>query len=191
MARLLQATYQDERPENVGNWTRMDDYDSNYGSIWKDSAGKYTLIVRGTKINFKDIFSDMQIAAGRQSLSDDALVQSMRKFNHDHPGVQMSVAAHSLGTQLLFNGMKAEPLNGLDDVYFFNPASSPFQDSSAVRDIVDSDLNIQYFLNTSDVVSNYFSQKMTAEEIDAHVKYGRFAKSPLAAHGVAQWVEDF
>ena len=32
---------------------------------------------------------------------------------------------------------------------------------------------------------------MTSDEIDAHVKYGRFAKSPLAAHGVAQWVEDF
>ena len=191
MAKLLQATYQDKRPENVDDWTRIDDYDSNYGSIWKNPSGQYTLVVRGTKLHFRDIFSDMQIAAGRQSLSDDSLVDSMRKFNKDHPGVNMSVAAHSLGTQLAFNGMLAEKMEGLKDVYFFNPASSPFQDKSAVRDIVDSSYNVKYFLNTSDVVSNYFSQNMTSDEIDAHVKYGRFARSPLAAHGVAQWVEDY
>jgi hypothetical protein len=191
IAQLLQATYQDKRYENVGNWTRMDDYDSEYGSIWKNPSGKYMLTVRGTKLHFKDIFSDMQIAAGEKSLTDDDLVRSMRRFNKDHPRVQISVAGHSLGTQLAWNGMQAEKLEGLEDVYLFNPASSPFQDKSAVRDIVDSDYNVKYFLNTSDVVSNYFSQNMTPEEIDAHVKYGRFAKSPLAAHGLAQWVEDY
>jgi lipid-binding SYLF domain-containing protein len=129
----------------------------------------------------------MKIAAGSQGQSDDALIESMKEFNKLHPGANLSVAAHSLGTQLAWNGLKAEKMEGVKDLYLFNPASSPFQDKSSVRDLVDSDYNTRYFLNTSDVVSNYFSQQMTPTEIDSTVSYGPFARNPLSAHGLDQW----
>jgi len=191
MAKLVSATYQDKRLENVGQWTRIDDYDSRYGSIWRNPQGKYVLSVRGTKMNMRDIWKDMKIAAGSGSQRDDQLVKSIRKFNQDHPNARMSVAAHSLGTQLVMNGMKEAPINGRD-VYLFNPASSPFQNKKIIRDIIDTpDKNIQFFLNKGDVVSNYFSQNMTQDEIENKVFYGKFSRSPVSSHVLAQWVESY
>jgi hypothetical protein len=189
MAMLIQATYQKDRTEHLKNWTRIPELDSLYGSFWRNPAGKYVLSVRGTKLHWRDIFSDMKIAGGSQGQSDDSLIDSMKLFNKLHPGANLSVAAHSLGTQLAWNGMKAEKMEGVKDLYFFNPASSPFQDKSAVRDIVDSPYNTRLFLNTSDVVSNYFSQNMSPTEIDTTVSYGPFARNPLSAHGLSQWTE--
>lgn len=191
MAQLVQATYQNKRLETVGQWTRIDDYDSRYGSIWKNPQGKYVLSVRGTKLNMRDIWKDMKIAAGSGSQRDDELVKSLRKFNQDHPNARMSIAAHSLGTQIAMNGIKEVPVNGRD-VYLFNPASSPFQNKQIIRDIIETpDKNIQYFLNKGDVVSNYFSQNMTQDEINEKVFYGKFSRSPVSSHVLAQWVETY
>jgi hypothetical protein len=131
----------------------------------------------------------MKIAGGSQGQSDDSLIESMKQFNELHPNANLSVAAHSLGTQLAWNGMKAEKMEGVKDLYLFNPASSPFQEKTAVREIADSGYNTRYFLNTSDVVSNYFSQQLTPQEIDATVSYGPFSRNPLSAHGLSQWVD--
>jgi hypothetical protein len=191
MAKLLQATYQKDRPETMGGYTRMDDYDSEYGSIWRGPTGKYVLSVRGSALSWKDIFSDIKIAGGSGSQSDDALVETLRSFNTAHPDNKLSVAAHSLGTMLAYNGLEATKSN-VDDLYLFNPASSPFQDKQIVRDVVENtSYNTKYYLNTGDVVSNYFGQLMTPQEISSSVSYGRYAKSPLASHGLAQWVEEY
>jgi hypothetical protein len=189
MAKLVQATYQDHRAEHMQDWTRIPELDSLYGSFWRNPEGKYVLSVRGTKLHWKDIFSDMKIAGGSQGQSDDSLIDSMKKFNELHPQANLSVAAHSLGSQLVWNGMKAEKIEGVKDLYLFNPASSPFQDEKSVRDIADSDYNTRYFLNTSDVVSNLFSQRLTPQEIDATVSYGPFSRNPLSAHSLSQWAD--
>ena len=189
VARLLQGTYQDTRPETVSNWSRIDNLDSEYGSYWTDSRGRYILTIRGTKLKVKDIVSDMKIASGSQSISDGSLEESMRKFKQEFPNQKLMVAGHSLGTHLAWNGLKNEKMN-VDDLYWFNPASSPFQDKSVVRDVADSNYKVKYFLNTGDVVSNYFSQNLTKQEIEDSAIYGKFSRSPLASHGLSQWVEE-
>jgi hypothetical protein len=191
MAKLLQATYQKNRPETMGRWTRIDDYDSEYGSIWRGPTGSYVLSVRGTKLHWKDIFRDIKIAGGSGAQSDDDLVRTLHKFNTDHPDNKLSVAAHSLGTQLAYNGLKAAKTN-VDNLFMFNPASSPFQEKQVVREIVENtDYNTKYYLNSGDVVSNYFSQLMSPSEISSSVSYARYSRSPLSAHGLAQWVEEY
>ena len=60
-AKLVDATYETHRPEMVGSWVRIDDYDSRYGAIWKNPEGKYLLCVRGTKGNLRDIWKDFRI----------------------------------------------------------------------------------------------------------------------------------
>ena len=190
MAKLVQGVYKQKRPETIGNWTRIDDLDSRYGSFWKNPAGEYTLAVRGTKLNFRDIWKDIKIAAGSKSQRDDDLVKTLRQFNQLHPGAKLNVAGHSLGTMLATNALKEVEMPGHKDVYLYNP--SPFQSKEAVRDIQENkDWNVQYHLNKSDIVSNYFSQQLSQEEIDRHVFYGKFAKSPLASHGLTQWVESY
>jgi hypothetical protein len=192
MAKLVQGTYKGKRPEEISGWTRIDDLDSRYGSFWKNAAGEYTLSVRGTKLNFRDIWADIKIAAGSKSQRDDDLVKSLREFNELHPGAKLNVAGHSLGTMLATNALKEVDLPGQKDVYLYNPASSPFQSKEAVRDIQDnSDWNVQYHLNRNDIVSNYFSQQLSQDERDKHVFYGRFSRSPLSSHGLAQWVESY
>ena len=192
MAKLVQGVYKGKRPESIGNWTRMDDLDTRYGSFFKNKAGEYTLAVRGTKLNFRDIFKDLKIAAGSKSQRDDDLVKSLRKFNEIHPGAKLNIAGHSLGTMLATNALKEVDLPGQKEVFLYNPASSPFQAASAVRDIQENkDWNVQYHLNRNDIVSNYFGQQLSQEERDKHVFYGRFSRSPLASHGLAQWVESY
>ena len=192
MAKLVQATYQKKRPEVVGNWVRVDDYDSRYGSIYKNQAGEYTLAVRGTKLNFRDIFKDLKIAAGSTSQRDDQLVDSLRRFNQQHPGVKLNVAGHSLGTMLATNALTEVDIPGQKEVYLFNPASSPFQSKEAVSSVEQrKDWNVSYHLNKGDLVSNYFSQQLSTDAIDKDVFYGRYSRSPLGAHGLAQWTEDY
>ena len=195
MAKLVKGTYQDKRPEEIGSWTRIDDYDSNYGSIWKNAQGHYTLSVRGTKGNVKDLWKDVKIGLGSKDQRDKQLEQSLEKFHKEHPGAKLNMVGHSLGTMLGTNAMKhvkSEIPAPKNDIYLLNPASSPFQSKSAVRDIQENeDWNTQYFLNKGDLISNYFSQQLDQEEIDKHVFYGKFSRSPLASHGVAQWVESY
>ena len=189
LAKLIQGTYQDKRPENIGNFTRIDDYDTNYGSVWKDSSGKYVLTVRGTRLKFKDILKDIKIAWGSTSVKDDELTDMFRHFKHDHPGVGLEIASHSLGSILTSNSLKEVQFENKPTVHFFNPSSSPFQKESAIREVIENkNYNSQFYLNTSDIVSNYFGQNMTQEEIHSKVKYGKFSRSPLASHGLQQWV---
>ena len=196
MARLVQGVYKNKRPEEIGSWTRIDDYDSNYGSIFKNARGHYTLAVRGTKGNVKDLWKDVKIGFGSKSQRDGDLEKSLAKFHKEHPGAKLNVTGHSLGTMLATNAMKnVKPEHApteKNDVFLFNPASSPFQSKAAVRDIEENkNWNVDYFLNKSDLVSNFFSQQLSQEEIDTHVFYGKYAKSPLSSHGLAQWTDSY
>ena len=189
IARLIQGTYQDTRPETISQWSRIDNLDTEYGSYWTDSKGHYVLTVRGTKLHWKDIYADLKIAGGSQKLRDGSLEESMQQFNREFPHQKLIIGAHSLGTQLAWNGITSQT-PAVDDVYLFNPASSPFQHKSAIREVADSSYNVKYFLNTGDVVSNTWGQLLTKQEIDDHVQYGKFSRSPLASHGLSQWVEE-
>ena len=196
MARLVQSVYKQKRPEEVGSWTRIDDYDSRYGSIFKNTRGHYTLAVRGTKGNLRDIWKDIKIGFGSKEQRDSDLEKSLEKFHKEHPGSKLNVTSHSLGTMLATNAMKyvkpEQASEEKNDFFLFNPASSPLQSKEAVRSVQDNPTsNVEYFLNKGDIVSNYFSQQLSQEEIEKHVFYGKYSKSPLSSHGLAQWVESY
>ena len=190
LARLLDATYLKNRPEEVGVWTRIDDYDSRYGAIWKNPQGRYVLCVRGTKGNLRDIYKDFQILLGSTSQNDDELVDSLKKFKHDHPDTRLDISAHSLGTMLAWNANKHSELSIAGDYSFFNPASSPFSGKEPILEILNSDRKIDLFLNKNDAVSNFFSQNLRDSDMD-RVYYAPFSRSPITSHKMGQWVEDY
>ena len=191
LAKLVDATYETKRPEEVGRWTRIDDYDSRYGAIWKNPQGQYVLCVRGTKGNLRDIWKDFKILMGSTTQNDDELVESLKKFKHDHPDTRLDVAAHSLGTMLAWNANKKDELSIAGDYSFFNPASSPFSGKAPIREILDSERKVDLFLNKNDAVSNYFSQNLKEKDMD-RVYYAPFSRSPITSHKMGQWVvEDY
>jgi hypothetical protein len=187
MARLVDATYNVKRPETMGGYARQKSYDTNYGALWKGPT-QYVFAVRGTKFShLKDIFKDIKIMAGSTSQGDDAFLASYRRFKSEHPNAKLSLAGHSLGTEIAYSAEKAEGFPGLRKIYLFNPASSPAQKKEHIRKII-SDPRVQLFLNKGDVVSNYFSQNLKSDELHK-VTYGRFSRAPQNAHGLAQWTE--
>ena len=185
MARLVDATYKISRPKIMDRYTRVEGYDTNYGALWK-GPNDYVFAVRGTKFShLKDIFKDLKIMTGSTGQSDNEFQKSYKRFKIDHPHSKLSVAAHSLGTEIAYNAIKSDA--DLESVYFYNPASSPAQKRSHIREII-SNPKIQLFLNKGDVVSNYFSQNLKPDEV-RKVTYGRFSRAPQNAHGLAQWTE--
>jgi hypothetical protein len=187
LAKLVDATYETRRPEEVGNWTRIDDYDSRYGAIWKNPQSRYVLAVRGTKGSLKDIWKNFKIFLGSSTQSDDDLVKTLQKFKHDHPETRLDVAAHSLGTMLAWNANKHGELSIPGDYSFFSPASSPFQRKEAIREILDSPRKIDLFLNKNDAVSNYFSQNLRPQDME-RVYYAPFSRNPITSHKMGQWI---
>ena len=116
---------------------------------------------------------------------------SCLKFKHDHPDTRLDVAAHSLGTMLVWNANKKEQLRIDGDYNFFNPASSPFQDKAAIREILDSPRKVDLYLNKNDAVSNYFSQNLQEKDMN-NVYYAPFSRNPVKSHMMGQWmVEEY
>ena len=140
-------------------------------------------LMRGTKFShLKDIFADLKIMAGSTSQSDEAFINSYKRFQTEHPNAKLS-----LGTEIAYSAIKSNEYKGLESVYLWNPASSPAQKKSHIRDII-TNPKVQLFLNKGDVVSNYFSQNLKPDEV-RKVTYGRFSRAPQNAHGLAQWTE--
>ena len=189
MARLVDATYKKKRPPTMDRYTRVEGYDTNYGALWK-GPNDYVFAVRGTKFShLKDIFADLKIMAGSTSQSDEAFINSYKRFQTEHPHAKLSISAHSLGTEIAYSAIKSDeqPYEGLQSIYLWNPASSPAQKKSHIREII-TNPKVQLFLNKGDVVSNYFSQNLKPDEV-RKVTYGRFSRAPQNAHGLAQWTE--
>ena len=187
MARLVDATYQVKRPSTMDRYTRVDGYDTNYGSLWK-GPNEYVFAVRGTKFShLKDIFKDLKIMTGSTGQRDDAFEKSYVRFKQEHPHAKLSMAAHSLGTEIAYNALSEDQFKGLQHIMLFNPASSPAQKKEHIRSII-TDPKVQLFLNKGDVVSNYFSQNLKPDEMHK-VTYGRFSRAPQNAHGLKQWTE--
>ena len=189
MARLVSATYEVTRPDVMDRYTRVKEYDTNYGSLWK-GPNDYVFAVRGTKFSkLQDIWKDLKIMVGSTSQGDHDFEQSYKRFTVEHPHAKLALAGHSLGTEIAYNATGGDQYQGLEDIYLFNPASSPAQDKAHIRKII-TDPRVQLFLNKSDLVSNYFSQNLKPDEVHK-VHYGRFSRAPQNAHGLAQWVESY
>ena len=182
-ARMISGSYQSDRPESVGDWKRLPEFDSSYGSIWENN-GKFFIAVRGTKPKFKDIFRDGKILIGNETQRDDKLDASIKRFVEEHPDAHFSAGGHSLGTELLMNYLNdSQGFDNVDDVYLFNPASSFTQSKDHIKENV-SNPKVDLFLNTNDPVSAYYSQNLGASQ---NVWWAPFLYNPAAAHSLNQW----
>ena len=187
MARMVKGTYEQKRWDKVDEWTRIPDYDTRYGSLWENPEGEYTYSIRGSKLLVRDIWKDIKVFFGSGSQGDKDLEKSFERFKTEHPLKRVNIAMHSLGTELGFNAIDRTGIP-TNDIYAFNPGSSPLMSKKHIRKQLDRP-NLNLFLSANDLVSKYYKQNLTAEDAD-ETWYGRFYRSPVASHGISQWFED-
>ena len=77
----------------------------------------------------------------------------------------------------------------MDDIFMFNPASSPFQDQGMLQEY-GNDPGTIYFINQGDLVSNGLYQQIEPDTFNSQVTIGDYIYSPLGAHSLDQWFPD-
>ena len=189
VASALDKTYFeiDKRPDTVGSLTRMKELDTDRYSVWMQPNNQLLVTVHGTKMDsVGDLFSDARILAGDTNVGKGNsdlrnLFQQLDDLNLD-----FDVAAHSLGTELTINSLKEE--DNVDNIYLFNPSSSPFQNSDILKQRA-NDEKYTYFINPSDVVSHGLYQQMSDDSISRNYM-GSYNWNLATAHSLGQWLPD-
>jgi hypothetical protein len=177
----------EERALHLYGMTRLPEYDSDRCSVWKQSNGELFVSVHGTSLVAKDLADDARILAGKENVRDPEVEALITKLVNS--GARIDVGGHSLATAFLTN-LPMEIQEQIDEVYLFNPASSPFMDNKYLDEITNKRDNYVYFLNPSDVVSSGIYNKITKESIEDHAYIGHYKWSLLGAHDVMQWAPD-
>ena len=77
----------------------------------------------------------------------------------------------------------------VENIYLFSPASSPFQSVSSLKEEA-NDPRLHFFLNEGDIVASALYQQMNAETVDDPLHIAPYMWSPLAAHGLTQWLPE-
>ena len=185
-AQLVDATYQSERPESYEEWTRMPAYDTTYGSFWQNTVdNRAVLTVRGTeKTHLKDLWKDVKMFAGSNSVHDDALNDSVKRFVADFPNRKYDISSHSLGSELIMNGVEQQNFDP-EEILLFSPGSSPFMSKEHLQKHI-ANPDVKLFLNKSDPLSSYYSQVLTDDDL-SRVVFSDKTKNPLSAHNLSQW----
>ena len=183
-ARATEVTYDpiDERPDTVYGLVRMKEYDNDRFSVWKEPNGSVLVTLHGTKMNMHDLGQDLAILGGKTNIRSPDVEAVIERLASE--GFEIDIAAHSLATQYISN-LPESTQEHIDEIYMFNPASSPFMDTDYLNRIANND-NFTYFINQSDLVSNGIWQKMNKETVDRSY-IGAYKWSPLAAHSISQW----
>ena len=181
-AAAVSATYKDidERPDKLYGLTRLPEYDSDRLSVWKEPNGDYFVSVHGTKMTAHDLGQDAAILAGQPVTNKEVTDVITKLVNEGH---RVDVGGHSLATQYLTN-LPMDIQERIDEVYLFNPASSPFMSNSYLDEIANERSNYHYFLNPSDMVSSGLYNRITNETIKNQSLYRRV---PLVAAGGARF----
>jgi len=185
-AKLLSGTYASTRPDAVDGWTRIKDYDTEYGSFWGNDRGEYMLSIRGTRPRWKDLFKDGKILAGSESEHNETLEKSIDHFIQQHPDTKLVVSAHSLGTELAMNYFNKIGFENVKDVFLYNPASAFTQSQEHIKNNINNP-KVDLFLNSNDPVGSYYAQNLGSDE--SNVWWGEFIYNPVAAHGLNQWYD--
>jgi hypothetical protein len=188
VVRALQQSYKPvkDRKNKVGDMIRVPEYGSERIVVFKETDGDYLIAVHGTKGNFHDILQDVGIMGGRQTTTSEELEDLLDKF--DELGFKYSISGHSLATEYVYNGLKEHGEN-VEDIYLFSPASSPFQSVSSLKEEA-NDPRLHFFLNEGDIVASALYQQMNAETVDDRLHIAPYMWSPLAAHGLTQWLPE-
>ena len=182
-AHLIQQTYEDNRPRSYEGWERLYEYDSKYGTIWRNqNDGRYVVTVRGTKKHLADWWKDAKILAGSSSVQDNDLNDSIKRFVEDHPRQKYDIASHSLGSELVMNGVEKNSFDP-EEIILFNPGSSPFQSKEHIKTHADNPA-VHMFLNKRDPLSSFYSQVLD-DESDKRAVFG--TAHDMSAHSLGQW----
>ena len=187
IAYLTDLTYDkpSKRPDKTIGFTRLEKYDSAQFAVWqKDSDGELLVTVRGSKLNFSDVATDIGIAFGKTGQKSDALDQLLDQIEEDFPGEKYDISGHSLATAYILSEF-GEHRDNMDDVFLWNPASSPLQNTEFLKTQANADAF--FYINQGDMVSNGLYQQMTPETLDNNAFIGPYRYSPMAAHSLTQW----
>jgi hypothetical protein len=184
-AKLVDATYRDDRPEMVEHWRRMPELDGQYCSAWESADGHVVIAVRGTKLEAEDIGQDLLIAATNQHIG--SVADEFRKIVAHVPADKIiDVASHSLGTSLTLSSFEEDPdlYKRVNQTYLYNPAASPVAQGTPVTEKYLQDSRVRYFINLSDAVSS----GLLTQPAPVNVVYRTGSPlRPLQAHGVGAW----
>ena len=182
IAIALQKTYDEKRPNKVGDLVRIPKYDTERYAVWTQPNGQLLITIHGTKLSGSDILDDLKIGIGYTKTDSTELQDLVNEIGKEHK--TYDIAAHSLSTEFVQN----LDLSNADSIYLYNPASSPLQSTKVLEDRA-NDPRFTYFINPSDLVSDGLFQQMSQEAV-GNSYIGTFNFSPLTAHGLHQWSPD-
>ena len=183
-AKAVSATYyeMDKRPDKIESMVRLPEYDTDRLSVWKQTNGQYLITLRGSKADWHDFSSDLQIAAIGKKQEHSELQDLLDKFDED--GITYDLAGHSLSTQYIVHSQH----ENADKIYLYNSASSPAMSDEYLTAIA-NDPSYTHFVNPSDAVSEAMWQKMDDDKVD-NSYIAPYTYSPFAAHSISGWYPD-
>ena len=188
VASAVQQSYKSiaDRKSRVGKLKRLPEYDTDQISVWQETDKELLVCVRGTKLNWNDLGQDAQIMFGGEVRSSELQTLLHELDTHD---VTYDLAGHSLGTQYIQNAVKDGDASKADDIYLFNPASSPFQSTDYLQEGANNP-KYTYFINQGDIVSRGLYSDMDQDTMDNRVHLGPYRYDPVTAHFMDQWVDE-
>ena len=187
VAYLTSQTYKplSERKDKTLGYTRLEKYDNARFAVYQnDKSEELIVCVRGSKLDMSDIVADVKILAGGEPESKE-LDSMLDQLEEDFPGVKYDISGHSLGTFYIYSEFE-EHRDNMDDIYMFNPASSPLQNTDMLKEYA-NDPNTWYFYNQADIVSNAAYQQVNSQTFDTQVSLAPYTYSLISAHSLGQW----
>ena len=184
-AQLVDQSYKSNKPEEVGDWTRVPEFDSEYMNVWDNVDGHRFIGVRGTEIShLQDLEEDYELI--EKGKSDDLLSGALRDIlDKTKPGTNVDVGAHSLGTSLLATAFETD--DSLQDrirqTYWYNPVFSPIVESN-VTDKYEADDRVRYFIDLMDLASIGDLGSQGPSNVVYRTKW---SLNPLEPHKLSQW----
>ena len=186
---LTDLTYKnvpDRKRETLGRFTRLPEYDSRYCSVWQHKdTGELTLAIRGTKFSARDLGLDALVMFGKTNVKSQEVETVMNKLEQNFPSQRYNVAAHSLGCDFVFTEL--DHMDHWDQLYMFNPGSSPAQSSSKLEEYANIP-NASYFFNTGDMIGDSIRQQADSVTLENNTYFGPYRWAPWSAHSMSQWV---
>jgi len=187
-AYLTDLTYKqvDERPDKAMMYERLEKYDSDHCSVWKNrNTGEILLTVRGTKLTNADINQDMQILLGQTRMEDLEFKSVLEKLSSDFPHEQYSIAAHSLGCAYVLEEA-ARYHDKWDNTYLFNAPSSPAQDDGVLKERV-NEYGLDFYASHGDLLGANTAYMFNNETLDQRVFWSGYSYDPVSSHLLTQW----
>ena len=189
IAYLTDVTYDKpgKRPEESVGYIRVKKFDSDKFAVWEmKDTGELLVTVAGSKLNWTDISTDLGIMFGKTGQKSDKLDELLDQIEEEYPGKKYDISGHSLATAYILSEFP-EHREHMDDVFLFNPASSPLQSVGFLKTQANS--NAFFFLNQGDMVSSGMYQQMNHETLENNAFIGPYRYSPWAAHSLTQWYD--